>query len=97
LRLHRAAIDLLDRELSIERAAHRAGDASQAAFTRAFRVEYGRPPARYRGARRVAEPDQERNPTIGWAQLVTTALVARGESPQRRIEAGEALARRNTK
>jgi AraC family transcriptional regulator len=49
LRLHRAAIDLLDRELSVERTARRAGYASQAAFTRAFRAEYGEPPARYRG------------------------------------------------
>lgn len=54
LRLHRAAIDLLDRELSIERTAQRAGFGSQAAFTRAFRAEYGEPPARYRGARREA-------------------------------------------
>jgi AraC family transcriptional regulator len=49
LRLHRAAIDLLDRELSVERTASRAGYASQAAFTRAFRAEYGTPPARYGG------------------------------------------------
>lgn len=53
LRLHRAAIDLLDRELSIERTARRAGYASQAAFTRAFRAEYGKPPARYLGAKGV--------------------------------------------
>jgi AraC family transcriptional regulator len=37
LRLHRAAIDLLDRELSIERASRRAGYESQAAFTRISR------------------------------------------------------------
>jgi AraC family transcriptional regulator len=55
LRLHRAALDLLDEKLSIERTAHRAGYASQAAFTRAFRAEYGEPPARYRGARRAAD------------------------------------------
>ena len=59
LRLNRAAIDLLDRELSIERTARRAGYASQAAFTRAFRAEYGEPPARYRG-RREAESGLER-------------------------------------
>src|SRR5688572_18326452 len=46
LRLQRAAIDLLDRELSIDRVAGRAGYASQAAFTRAFCAEYGEPPAR---------------------------------------------------
>jgi AraC family transcriptional regulator len=49
LRLRRAALDLLDARLSIERAAARAGYTSQAAFTRAFRAEYGEPPARYRG------------------------------------------------
>ncbi|HEY7671623.1 MAG TPA: GyrI-like domain-containing protein [Gammaproteobacteria bacterium] len=49
LRLNRAAIDLLDGELSIERTARRAGYSSQAAFTRAFRAEYGEPPARFRG------------------------------------------------
>jgi AraC family transcriptional regulator len=62
LRLHRAAIDLLDRELSIERTAQRAGYASQAAFTRAFRGEYGEPPARYRGTRREVDAGSERNP-----------------------------------
>jgi AraC family transcriptional regulator len=72
LRLHRAAIDLLDRELSIERTAGRAGYGSQAAFTRAFRAEYGSSPARYRGARRVAQLDQERNPTM--YQVETIAL-----------------------
>jgi AraC family transcriptional regulator len=71
LRLHRAAIDLLDRELSIERTACRAGYASQAAFTRAFQAEYGRPPARYRGARQVAQLNQERNPAMYQVQIVT--------------------------
>jgi AraC family transcriptional regulator len=75
LRLHRAASDLLDRELSIERAAHRAGYAGRAAFTRAFRVEYGRPPARYRGARRVAELDQKRNPTMYQVETITVPRV----------------------
>jgi AraC family transcriptional regulator len=64
LRLHRAAIDLLDRELSIERTARRAGYASQAAFTRAFRAEYGEPPARYRGTRREAQIAEERNAAL---------------------------------
>ncbi len=54
LRLQRAALDLLDRELSVERTARRAGYTSQAAFTRAFRAEYGEPPARYRGGWRDA-------------------------------------------
>jgi AraC family transcriptional regulator len=70
LRLQRAAIDLLDRELSIERTACRAGYASQAAFTRAFRAEYGTPPARYRGTRRVAQLDQERNPTMFQVEII---------------------------
>jgi AraC family transcriptional regulator len=61
LRLHRAAIDLLDRDMSIERAARRAGYASQAAFTRAFRAEYGEPPARYRAARHEIETADERS------------------------------------
>src|SRR5688572_29915407 len=64
LRLHRAALDLLDRELSIERTARRAGYDSQSAFTRAFRAEYGEPPARYRGARRLAQLDQRWNPSM---------------------------------
>jgi AraC family transcriptional regulator len=64
LRLHRAALDLLDRELSIERTARRAGYASQAAFTRAFRAEYGEPPARYRVSRRAVNINGERNITM---------------------------------
>jgi AraC family transcriptional regulator len=65
LRLHRAAIDLLDRDLSIDRIARRTGYASQAAFTRAFRAEYGEPPARYRVARQIAaQIDQATNPTL---------------------------------
>jgi AraC family transcriptional regulator len=71
LRLHRAAIDLLDRELPIERTASRAGYASQAAFTRAFRAEYGTPPARYRGSRRIAQLDQESNPGMYQVETIT--------------------------
>ena len=71
LRLHRAAIDLLDRDLSIERAAHRAGYASQAAFTRAFRAEYGQPPARYREARQIAQLNQERDCTMYQVEIIT--------------------------
>jgi AraC family transcriptional regulator len=71
LRMHRAAIDLLDRELSIERTARRAGYASQAAFTRAFRAEYGRPPDCYREARRLAQIDQEKNPALYQVEIIT--------------------------
>lgn len=73
LRLQRAAIDLLDRELSIERTAARAGFSSQAAFTRAFRAEYGEPPARYRGAQRVARVDQKTNPAKYEVEIVRLA------------------------
>lgn len=71
LRLHRSAIDLLDRDLGIDRTARRAGYASQAAFTRAFRAEYGEPPARYRVARRATELDQERNLTMYQVEILT--------------------------
>jgi AraC family transcriptional regulator len=71
LRLHRAAIDLLDRDLSIERTACRAGYASQAAFTRAFRAEYGEPPARYRVARGIVQLNQARNSTMYKVEIIT--------------------------
>jgi AraC family transcriptional regulator len=70
LRLHRAAIDLLDRELSIDRTAGRAGYGSQAAFTRAFRAEYGEPPARYRDAQRVTQLNQARNPDMYRVEII---------------------------
>ena len=81
LRLHRSAIDLLDRDLGIDRTARRAGYASQAAFTRAFRAEYGEPPARYRVARRATELDQERN--------LTTYRVETATLPKLRVAAIE--------
>lgn len=48
MRLHRAALELLEQETPIARIASRAGYGSQAAFTRAFRSAYGAPPAAYR-------------------------------------------------
>ena len=48
MRLHRAAIDLIEGVLPVARIAARAGYGSQAAFTRAFRAAYGSPPAAYR-------------------------------------------------
>jgi len=45
MRLHRAAIELIDGDVPIARIAVRAGYGSQAAFTRAFRSAYGAPPA----------------------------------------------------
>src|SRR5262245_25979296 len=48
LRLHLAAGELVEGHPAIERIARRAGYASVAAFTRAFRAGYGIPPATYR-------------------------------------------------
>lgn len=81
LRLQRAAVDLLDRELSIDRTARRAGFSSQAAFTRAFREEYGEPPARYRGALKSTQITQRRNPTMYDVEIVAL--------PERRLAAIE--------
>ena len=50
MRLHRAALDLIDGAVPVARIAARAGYGSQAAFTRAFRSAYGAPPATYRAA-----------------------------------------------
>jgi AraC family transcriptional regulator len=85
LRLHRAAVDLLDRDLPVDRTARRAGYASQAAFTRAFRAQFGEPPARYREAQRVTQLDQERNPamyhvdTIALPKLRIATIQHRGD------------------
>ncbi len=54
LRLHRAALDLIDGSLPVARIATRAGYGSQAAFTRAFRSAYGAPPAAYRASAAIA-------------------------------------------
>lgn len=48
LRLQRAAHELLHSDVQIVRIASRAGYSSQAAFARAFREEYGLPPARFK-------------------------------------------------
>jgi AraC family transcriptional regulator len=79
LRLNRAAIDLLDRELSIERTARRAGYTSQAAFTRAFRAEYGEPPARYRGRRDAEEPAAYRVELVELPMLRVATIENRGD------------------
>lgn len=50
MRLHRAAIELIEGTVPVARIAARAGYGSQAAFTRAFRSAYGMPPAAYRAA-----------------------------------------------
>jgi AraC family transcriptional regulator len=86
LRLYRSAIDLLDRDMSIDRVASRAGYASQAAFTRAFRAEYGEPPARYRGARQATpaaapapNPAVYRVESIELPRLRVAAIQHRGD------------------
>src|SRR4029079_6094637 len=73
LRLQRAAIELLDRDRSLERTGRRAGYASQAAFTRAFHAEYGDPPARYRGVRRDAQTHQERTTDMYRIEIIDPA------------------------
>jgi AraC family transcriptional regulator len=84
LRLRRAALDLLDAKLSIERAASRAGYTSQAAFTRAFRAEYGEPPARYRGAqaardRKLKETNMYEVEIVELAPVRVAAIQHRGD------------------
>lgn len=85
LRLRRAAMDLLEDRLSIERTAARAGYSSQAAFTRAFRAEYGEPPARYRGAHRAppighrGETDPYRVEIVHLAPLRAASIDHRGD------------------
>jgi AraC family transcriptional regulator len=50
MRLHRAALELIEGAVPVARIATRAGYGSQAAFTRAFRTAYGAPPAAYRAS-----------------------------------------------
>jgi AraC family transcriptional regulator len=52
-RLSRAARDLVEARLPMPRIARRAGYASQAAFSRAFRAAHGVPPAAYRAGRGI--------------------------------------------
>ncbi|MGL4636815.1 MAG: AraC family transcriptional regulator [Beijerinckiaceae bacterium] len=51
LRLHRAAADLNSTKLPMERISQRAGYGSLAAFSRAFKADYGLPPSAYRRGR----------------------------------------------
>jgi AraC family transcriptional regulator len=84
LRLRRAALDLLDARLSIDRAATRAGYASQAEFTRAFRAEYGEPPARYRDLQaarddKLEETNMYEVEIVDFAALRVAAIQHRGD------------------
>lgn len=58
LRLHRAAVDLLDSDRPLPSIAERAGYGSVEAFSRAFAASYGQPPAAYRAARNRVEQDR---------------------------------------
>lgn len=71
LRLHRAAVELITRELPVARIASRAGYGSQEAFTRAFKAAYGVPPARYRAAL-----DQEPGPGGAGSAMPATDYAA---------------------
>ena len=51
MRLHRAALDLIEGTVPVARIAVRAGYGSQAAFTKRFHEEVGESPARLRRAR----------------------------------------------
>jgi AraC family transcriptional regulator len=82
LRLRRAALDLLDRKLSIDRVARRAGYASQATFTRAFNAEYGEPPARYRSeseSDRATDSALYRVESVQMPRLRVAAIHHRGD------------------
>ena len=70
LRLHRAALELIAGDVPIERIARRAGYASQAAFTRAFRSSYGLPPGRYQGGAVVARTHLERSQNMYHVEIV---------------------------
>jgi len=54
LRMHRAAVDLIQTSMDIDNIAKKAGYGSIAAFSRAFSSAYGEPPVRYRD--RTQEP-----------------------------------------
>lgn len=51
MRLHRAAVELVNSSRAVERIARRAGYGSVEAFTRAFAASYGHPPVAYRRSR----------------------------------------------
>jgi AraC family transcriptional regulator len=76
LRLHRAAVELITGELPVPRVARRAGYGSQEAFTRAFKLAYGVPPARYRASfvpsPTVRGPSKKTSPTRAEDAMDTT-------------------------
>jgi AraC family transcriptional regulator len=72
LRLHRAAVDLIEDARDLARIAARAGYGSQAAFTRAFAEHYGTPPAAYR-ARHA--PEHPPSPTHVEANMTYTTEI----------------------
>lgn len=92
LRLHRAAVELITGELPVPRVARRAGYGSQEAFTRAFKVAYGVPPARYR-ASFVPSPTvgpSKRTSPIGAEDAMDTTITYQAtirETPALRVAA----------
>lgn len=82
-RLQRAAKDLIDARLPLPRIARRAGYSGVAAFTRAFRLAYGVPPAAYRAQRGIALP----TPTPPHAQETTMFDVTIRDLPALRLAA----------
>lgn len=58
LRLQRAADTLIRTDIAMVQVAARAGYGSVAAFTRAFKADYGMPPAAYRARREAWRPDR---------------------------------------
>ena len=76
LRLHRAAAKLITGKLPLSLVARRAGYGSHEAFTRAFKVAYGVPPARYRAAsatpasRRTEESTETADTAVGFQAAI---------------------------
>jgi AraC family transcriptional regulator len=84
LRLHRAAVDLIEGQMPVTRIARRAGYASQEAFTRAFKAAYGIPPARYRASFVPIPTTQNQEDTM---ETKTSHDVAIREIPAIRVAA----------
>ncbi len=61
--------------MPIERIARRAGYGSQAAFTRAFRLEYGKPPSRYQGGAAATLALMKRRPDMYPVELVDSPSI----------------------
>lgn len=87
LRLHRAAVELIAGGLPVGRVARRAGYRSQEAFTRAFKADYGVPPARYRASfvptRTAQKREDAMDTTTYQATIRTTSALQVAALPHR--------------